>query len=1356
VVSRGGAFSLAALLAIFCSFTLPASPGRADASVVPGSGGTNLTVGEFAALTGPRLAESASGDISEGAIVLAAPSGFQFDPSTSVTAQITDTSSCAAGGRALRFDYAGASTTQTALVTATHIQVDIKHASKGGCRGSITWSGVRVKATQLGQGQVIHTGSAQVNGLPANTSFAALSTAAAPTPTSTATPTPSPSRTATATPTKTLTSTATVTPTPTASATSAVTATNTATPTATGTIAPTVTPSPTGTPTPTSVPVLVDLGLAPYMYDDPASPSSVLGLAMGADGRLYGTNSRMQGYYYYAWRGFRSGLFALDLTSGACVSRGPSGLTTSVFGSAAISTGPDGRVYVGGRLEDTASPGVDPLFSIYDPVSDSGTPIGSSGRPVSHLVSTADGTVYGTDTVAVFRYTAREGVRVLWDATGGDIGWNDVVRAFAVGRDGMLYGASWTEIFSIHPTSGAFTRLGAPLPGTQSVTSLAAAPDGTLYGAGRASDVYRIFSFDPVTGSGRDLYVVGASPSFLRVVAGQDGLVYFAGSDLWSYDPTTGGAQSYGRIPGATRYTALTAAPGRGVFAASSPGGHIVALGATAAPAQCPKLPPAPTPGATVTPRPGYSVQDLGTVPSPQPNGRSIEFISDAGDGNLYLGATSWDARGSQLFHYAPLSGTCRVVVDARTADYLATAVGPSGEVYLGWVEPMHIHRYDPRTQVLADLGKLPQSAAFISALSLSPQGRLYAGTAAGHLVEFDPLTPIASARTVFQYQRVPGDSHSNRINAVAAGNDGRIFAGTVEAPNLALSGSLLMHDPATGATADYGPIFPASYPIASLGIGSDGLVYGAFGRWGKVFSFDPAAGAFRIVLDSPPPPFGAGPRVDTGTPGYVMTGARNVLASYSISDGSVSTIWEGPRDEIAGVGITTTRDGALFLGTSPNGRLYAYAPGNPVPMSCGYALAPTVTPTPTATPTATVTPTVTASPTATATATTTFTATATSTSTWTPTATPTPGNVWAWGANDYYQVGRQGPVDAFGRLNRQQPASVVAVSARGAHTLALTAAAEVWEWGRGYPSTSATGECYWVPYASDDRLVAGLTGVTAIAAGAEHALALRADGTVWSWGSGYHGQTGHGSNRTVCEPTQVTALQGVTAISAGSQHSLALLADGTVWAWGQNGMGQLGDGTNESRNVPVKVPLMGVTKLGAGGHHSLAVTVNGSVWTWGSDVFGQLGTGGIGSVTCASNYYTTGPCRMLPAVVPGPAAVTAVGGGAWHSLAATLDGALWTWGRNDGGQLGDGTRTDRSLPVRLAALPMLRSVSGGTWHSVALDDSDRLWAWGDNSERQLGFGSGDSRLVPGQLSGLPGAQSVEAGASHTVASAKP
>ena len=132
-----------------------------------------------------------------------------------------------------------------------------------------------------------------------------------------------------------------------------------------------------------------------------------------------------------------------------------------------------------------------------------------------------------------------------------------------------------------------------------------------------------------------------------------------------------------------------------------------------------------------------------------------------------------------------------------------------------------------------------------------------------------------------------------------------------------------------------------------------------------------------------------------------------------------------------------------------------------------------------------------------------------------------------------------------------------------------------------------------------------------AIAAGGDHSLMLRYDGTVWASGNNGYGQLGDGTTTTRSTPVQVSGLTNITAIAAGWYHSLALRSDGTVWAWGWNGAGQLGDGTTTDRSTPVQVSsLTNITAIAAGAAHSLAIKSDGTVWAWGNNGAGQLGDG--------------------------------------------------------------------------------------------------------------------------------------------------
>jgi alpha-tubulin suppressor-like RCC1 family protein len=133
------------------------------------------------------------------------------------------------------------------------------------------------------------------------------------------------------------------------------------------------------------------------------------------------------------------------------------------------------------------------------------------------------------------------------------------------------------------------------------------------------------------------------------------------------------------------------------------------------------------------------------------------------------------------------------------------------------------------------------------------------------------------------------------------------------------------------------------------------------------------------------------------------------------------------------------------------------------------------------------------------------------------------------------------------------------------------------------------------------------------LAAGNNHALALRADGTVQAWGDNYAGQLGDGTTTSRLTPVPVPGLTDVFTLTAGSSHSLALRTDGSTRAWGYNAYGQLGDGTFTHRLSPVQVPsLTGVASLASSSSafHSLALRTDGTLRAWGNNAFGQLGNG--------------------------------------------------------------------------------------------------------------------------------------------------
>ena len=306
---------------------------------------------------------------------------------------------------------------------------------------------------------------------------------------------------------------------------------------------------------------------------------------------------------------------------------------------------------------------------------------------------------------------------------------------------------------------------------------------------------------------------------------------------------------------------------------------------------------------------------------------------------------------------------------------------------------------------------------------------------------------------------------------------------------------------------------------------------------------------------------------------------------------------------------------------------------------------------------------------------------------------------------------------------------TVIQIAARGTTQLALCSDGTVWAWGNNSHGQVGDGTTI---FRTAPVQVLGLTDVTAIAAGWNHNLALKEDETVWVWGYSGLGQVGDGTNMTRTSPVQVNGLTNVISIGAGDAHSLAVKSDGTVWAWGSNYQGQLGDNTTIHKNTPVQVGgLTGVSYVSGGDAHSLAVKLNGTVWAWGDNWAGQLGDG-------------TTTQRKVPIQVSGLTGITQVSGGVYFSMALKSNGTVWAWGASWNGQLGNGTTSYNSsdyTPTQISTLSGIVDIFAGTDEddasALAVDGNGALWAWGGNYFGQLGDGSYTGRTTPAQVTGL-------------------
>jgi alpha-tubulin suppressor-like RCC1 family protein/alpha-beta hydrolase superfamily lysophospholipase len=358
-------------------------------------------------------------------------------------------------------------------------------------------------------------------------------------------------------------------------------------------------------------------------------------------------------------------------------------------------------------------------------------------------------------------------------------------------------------------------------------------------------------------------------------------------------------------------------------------------------------------------------------------------------------------------------------------------------------------------------------------------------------------------------------------------------------------------------------------------------------------------------------------------------------------------------------------------------------------------------------------------------------------------------GGVKCWGANTGGQVGqgtaliRKLPFVVRGTtLNR-----VIDVASGAQHTCVLWDSGAVKCWGENGSGQLGNGST--VDSASPVDVI-GVSTATAISAGFHHTCVRLTDSTVKCWGLGTSGQLGNGSTANATSPVTVSGISSATSIGLGSRHSCAALSDGTLRCWGRNTNGELGNASTTSSSVPVTVSGVSDAVSVAGGGdndatgsgHTCAVSSGGGVKCWGKNTYGQLG-----------DASTTQ--RTTPVAVSGlGSGVAAVDLGMYASCALLGDGTAKCWGRNNNGQLGDGTNTQRTSPVSVSNLTNATSIRGATGgnHACAVLGNKNVVCWGLNASGQLGNGSTTSSTTPVASMGISRAATIGAGSDHTCA----
>jgi alpha-tubulin suppressor-like RCC1 family protein len=313
-----------------------------------------------------------------------------------------------------------------------------------------------------------------------------------------------------------------------------------------------------------------------------------------------------------------------------------------------------------------------------------------------------------------------------------------------------------------------------------------------------------------------------------------------------------------------------------------------------------------------------------------------------------------------------------------------------------------------------------------------------------------------------------------------------------------------------------------------------------------------------------------------------------------------------------------------------------------------------------------------------------------------------TDGTLWTWGSNGNGQLGdntsttRSTPVTTFlGGNNWKQV--VCFGSSFGVHnTAAIKTDGTLWTWGTGnfgQLGINLPGPSGFVM--TPVTTFAGGTNWKSVTCGDSFMTAIKTDGTLWTWGINSSGKLGINSSGFTSIMTPVTTFAGGNnwkSVASGDNNTLAIKTDGTLWSWGSNVSGQLGDNTTTNRITPVTTFAGGNNwkSVASGYRYTAAVKTDGTLWSWGSNVSGKLGIDpnelNATKITPVTTFAGGNNWKQVAISYN-------------HTAAIKTDGTLWTWGINSSGQLGINNIGVMDIG---SMTPVTTFLGGNNWKSVA------------------------------------------------------
>ena len=329
-----------------------------------------------------------------------------------------------------------------------------------------------------------------------------------------------------------------------------------------------------------------------------------------------------------------------------------------------------------------------------------------------------------------------------------------------------------------------------------------------------------------------------------------------------------------------------------------------------------------------------------------------------------------------------------------------------------------------------------------------------------------------------------------------------------------------------------------------------------------------------------------------------------------------------------------------------------------------------------------------------------------------------TSGAAYCWGRNSNGQLGdgtttdHTSPVLVLGGLH------VTWVSTGWSHTCAVTISGAAYCWG--FNGNGELGDGTTTDHMSPEPVLGGLS-FAQVSAGAEHTCGVITSGAAYCWGLNVRGELGDGSLNSQSRPVPVLGTLTFDQVGTGFNSTCGVTPERAAGCWGSNEFGQLGDGTTTDHTSPVLVlGGLGFVQVAAGFEDTCGVITGGAAYCWGENDHFKLGDG-------------TMTDRMSPEPVLGGLSFAQVSTGIEHTCGVTTSGAAYCWGDNSYGELGDPNSffDARSSPTAVHGGLTFAEVSAGAWSTCGVTTDGSAFCWGRNEFGQLGDGTKEMRLVP-------------------------